>query len=187
MTVRGFDELNVLRTVSLTREIVQRIDECNRKGYKKIAKYVDDWFLYDVLMEDEGERVKTEEVVDETLKAYNPVTGYVYASELDRKRARLVEEIQTAVFTLDRARYEKVLRKAANLFYTQSMQYAIDVADAVMREAMRANGITKVMWLTERDERVCAECAMRDGKTFPIAKVPPKPHYNCRCVTVPVA
>lgn len=171
----------------MVKELVERLNGCNRKGYRRIAKYVDDWFLFDVLLADEDiGRIDAKKVVDRVLDSYNPVTGYVYKRELDRKRSRLVEEILTSVQLQDRQRYETVLHKAANLFFTQSMQYAIDVADETLKEEMERNGITEVVWLTEQDERVCSECSARDGKIYKIDSIPPKPHYNCRCVTVPV-
>ena len=171
----------------MVQETVDRIRRANRRGYCKIARYVDDWFLFDVLLaDDDTERIDEKKIVDLVLGGYNPVTGYVYGRELDRKRSRLVEEILTAVQMQDRERYENVLRKAANLFYTQSMQYAIDIADETLKAEMKKHGITEVVWLTEQDEKVCAECHARDGKIYKIDKIPPKPHYNCRCITVPV-
>lgn len=55
--------------------------------------------------------------------------------------------------------------------------------------AMQQNGqlVTELEWLTTRDERVCPECAPRDGKRYPLdtLELPPL-HPQCRCTLVPV-
>jgi len=49
-------------------------------------------------------------------------------------------------------------------------------------------GVTKVQWLTSRDERTCPICRPLDGKVFGIEEVegPPR-HCNCRCTCIAVA
>ena len=41
-------------------------------------------------------------------------------------------------------------------------------------------GVECVRGVTADDEKVCGACNSRDGKTYAIDKVPPKPHYLCR-------
>ena len=125
-------------------------------------------------------------MVDKVLSEYNPVTGYLYGRELKRKQERLVESMITAKKNNDRSFYRDSLRTNANLLYTQSKQYADDVADQTVIEVWKKVGIKKIQWITEKDEKVCSECRPLDMKIFDIDKVPPKPHYNCRCKKRPI-
>lgn len=48
-------------------------------------------------------------------------------------------------------------------------------------------GVTKVRWITARDDHVCDECEALDGKEFDIDSVPNIPlHPHCRCTVAPV-
>ena len=48
-------------------------------------------------------------------------------------------------------------------------------------EGLKAMGVTRVVWETQRDIKVCAECEEKDGKIFEIDKIIIPLHYNCRC------
>ena len=125
--------------------------------------------------------------VGKVLKEYNPVTGYLYYAEADRKRARLAEALITALLIKSRTDYHKELRKFADLWHTQTLQYGETMVDKTRIETFKKNGIRRVMWQSEHDERVCEECKERDGKIYPIDDIPTKPHYRCRCWLVPIA
>ena len=92
----------------------------------------------------------------------------------------------TSATIQDRERYLKSLKRTFDLMFTQSSQYAQDVADTMETEVYKAASIPRVMWVTERDNRVCEECRERDGKIYPLDNVPPKPHYHCRCRIKPI-
>lgn len=62
----------------------------------------------------------------------------------------------------------------------------IDTEDRAAITAYRDAGVEEVMWITQRDGRVCEECITLNGLIFPIDRVPDKPHYNCRCYLEPV-
>lgn len=188
MGLAGWDELNVIRVRKRTKSLFRRIDDMNRKAYRHICKYVEDLLLYEFLddLDDLERKPSPSKVVEKSLGSYNPVTGYLYDKEWERKRLRMVEEIMTAATIQDRERYLKSLKRTFDLMFTQSSQYAQDVADTMETEVYKAASIPRVMWVTERDNRVCEECRERDGKIYPLDNVPPKPHYHCRCRIKPI-
>lgn len=128
-----------------------------------------------------------EKYVDGILRKYNPITGYLYYPEADRKRARLAEALIAAVLVGARADYHKELRRFAKLWHTQTLQYGETTVDRARLDTFKKNGIKRVMWQSEHDERVCTECKERDGKIYPIDAIPTKPHYRCRCWLIPLA
>ena len=168
--------------------MLERLLKDNRKAYIEIAKKASEEAAEDV-KNTSGIAVKPlktdEKYVEGILGEYNPVTGYLYYPEADRKRARLSEALIAAVLFGLRADYHRELRKFANLWNTQTRQYAITVIDTTRIETFRKNGIRRVRWETQHDERVCAECNERDGKIYDIDKLPEK-HYGCRCWYMPV-
>lgn len=192
----AFDEISAITAPIIVRNTYDRIAEENKKEYKKIADDAIEYALtyLEELKEEYGGTdlffekpdVTADEMVKKVLSEYNPVTGYLYERELQRKQERLAEGMITAKRNNDRSFYRDNLRTNANLLYTQSKQYADDVADQTVIEVWKRVGIKKIQWITERDDRVCSECRPLDGKIFDIDKVPPKPHYNCRCTKKPI-
>ena len=91
------------------------------------------------------------------LEEYDPVTMYLFTPEAERKRDRTAEAILST-----------------------------PNKDEATLQAFRDNGVKKVRWVTAEDEKVCDVCQKRDGKIYPIDKLPPKPHYRCRCTYEPV-
>ena len=188
LDVLAFDELSAPRITVLTKKMVSRLLKSNKKAYIKIAKEASEEASEDIkeLTGIAVKPLKTDEAfIAAILAAYNPTTGYVYENEADRKRARLAEALIAAVIAGLRLNYRKELKKFANLWHTQTKQYAISVVDNTRIETFRKNGIRRVRWETQKDERVCAECGARDGKIFDIDKLPEK-HYGCRCWLMPV-
>ena len=179
----GFDELGAPRITILTTAMLKRLLESNEKAYVEIAEKAGIEAADDV-KEVSGIRVKPlktdRKYVKGILESYNPVTGYLYYSEAERKRARLSEALIAAVLFGLRAEYHKELQKFANLWHTQTKQYTITVIDTTRIETFKKNGIRRVRWETQHDERVCPECNERDGKIYDIDKLPEK-HYGCRC------
>lgn len=181
--VTGFDELNAPRVTRLTKEMVARLLKSNKRAYLRIAKRA---------TEEAAEEVNgvpipiSDKYVDSMLAEYNPITGYLYFAEADRKRARLAEALIAAILIGSRVDYRTQLKKFAVLWKTQTQQYAIDTVDKTRIRTLKKNGIKFVRWETEKDDRVCEECKKRNGKIYPINAIPSKPHYGCRCWIVPV-
>ena len=188
LDVMGFDMLNAPNITKYTKELVARLLKANKREYLKIAKEATDEAKEDIeaLGVSATPLVIDGKYVDDVLGEYNPVTNYLYYPEAERKRSRLAEALITAVVVNSRADYHKQLRKFADLWHTQTKQYGEKMVDKTRIETFKKNGIKRVKWETKEDEKVCKECNERDGKIYPIDKIPDKPHYNCRCWVVPL-
>lgn len=189
LDVTGFSELNALVIQRETTELIKKLLADNKEAFRKIAEDAIAEAAADIenLTGEQAARVKADDkYVDEILNQYNEITGYLYYPEADRKRARLSEALIVALMLLDRSKYHDNLRKFANLWHTQTVQYEITVTDETRTDVFKKNGIRKVKWNAEHDEKTCKVCRERDGKIYPIDKVPAKPHYNCRCWLTPV-
>ena len=187
--VMGFDELNVVNTRKVTKEMFDRLLADNEKAYQKAANDA-----YSKAKKKAGSVGYTEddpegvggEWLASILLAYNFITGYLYDREAERKRLRLNEQILTAREYSSREMYNNSLRKTANLWWTQTAQYGVDVVDAATIQAYEDMGVDKVRWIAELDNRTCKVCRERNGKIYELSKVPQKTHYNCRCYLEPV-
>ena len=188
LDVMGFDMLNAPNITKYTKELVERLLKSNKREYLKIAKEATDEAKEDIeaLGVSATPLAVNGKYVDDVLGEYNPVTNYLYYPEAERKRSRLAEALITAVIVSNRADYHKQLRKFADLWFTQTKQYGEKMVDKTRIDTFKKNGIKRVKWETKEDEKVCKECNERDGKIYPIDKIPDKPHYNCRCWVVPL-
>lgn len=180
----GFDELNVIRT----KERVERIyEQINRKARKRYAYLI--MMAYEWAYSQTGKvppAQKWDKLVDEFLKGYDRVTGYVFEKELDRKVMRLVEAILTAKEYLDRKLLTEAVRKAASLIYTQVTQAGLDMIEEALMDAYEEMEVETLLYHAYMDDRVCEECAACNGKTYEIDEAPPLPqHYHCRCFYTP--
>lgn len=178
-----FDEMNVI-------QIKKHID----KLYKSVAKIIKKEFLgilnplykeiYDEALAlgfDGDLRDLDEAWIEDFFDEYNPVTKYVFSNELDRKKSRMFESLVAS--TNERHQSYKT---AENLLKRQVKQYSIELEDSVTRVAYKDAGVTKVQWVAEDDWRTCGTCKELDGEIFNLEDVPPKQHYNCRCIIVPI-
>jgi SPP1 gp7 family putative phage head morphogenesis protein len=190
MGVMGFDSLNVVNTKKITKEMFDRLLADNEKTYRKAAD--DAYSKGKKKAQSAGytEVEKAEGVGGEwllgILLAYNLVTGYLYDKEAERKRLRLNEQILTAREYDSREMYNDSMRRTANLWWTQTSQYGIEVVDKATLRAYKDMGVEKVRWVAELDSRTCKVCRERNGVIYELSKVPSKTHYNCRCRLEPV-
>ena len=158
----NFDELNVYETVNKT------FDELYGKSkalYKRLAQHI--YSLYNQKME--------EDWIDFILASYDDVSKFVFDNEWDRRRGRLAETIISSP-----TKSEDIDVNMRSLGRVMKI-YADEITDKSTLDAYEKMGIDKVVWETEDDNRVCDICRGRDGKIYPLAKVPSKPHPNCRC------
>lgn len=153
------DELNVIET---SKEMYSELKQTAVDAYLRIARRK--W------------PGATKKWLALLLSAYDPVTGYVFNHELERKRARFAEGKIAGT--------EK--GAARRLLALMLAQYAIEVTDEAMKEQYREDGVKKVRWISVEDKKRCAICAERHGRVYDIDNVPPKPHVNCRCLLEPV-
>lgn len=115
------------------------------------------------------------------LENANPITGYIFSTDKDRKRAYFAESVLSG-YNLDKAK-----QKALRYWYQSVKQYADIVTDEAAMQAFADTNVKFVMWRTAEDEHVCSECVPRNGKVYPLEYAPKIPaHYNCRCYFVRV-
>ena len=185
----GFDELNAPRVTSETIALFDRLMRENKKRFLDAAKKA---YAHAVALAiAAGYEGSSENKVDEAwligfLGSYNFVSGYLYESEAERKRLRLAEQMMTAKEYQSRTLYNDSLRRSANLWWSQTLHYMLDVVDEATLLAYLAMGVEEVEWHTNIDGRECKTCRERNGKIYPIKDVPPKAHRNCRCYLTPV-
>lgn len=171
-TIAGFDELTIIKTV---KALYKELDADNRKAFLDLAVMVYEDTDPHGELEDEEDELMGLWLMSEVLDKPNPVTGYTYTHEVERKRDRAIESITAG--TRKRQEFQKALR----YWSRQTTQYADIVTDEARLKAFKDAGVKKVRWRTEDDEKVCEVCGPRDGKVYDIDKVPPKPHWGCRC------
>ena len=114
------------------------------------------------------------------LNSFNPTSTYIYTKEAERKKYRSYEAIMSKDAKVD------AFDKAKKYWAQMVAEYAIEITDAATLQAYKDKGIKKVIWMTEEDNRVCHVCEERQDKVYDIDKVPPKPHWGCRCYYLPV-
>ena len=180
----GFDELNVVNTRKITQEMFDRLLADNEAMYLSAAKTAYKQAAKSAKVAGYSGEEETEingSWIETFLLGYNLVTGYLYGREADRKRLRLNEQILTAREYDSRELFNGSLQRTANLWWTQTVQYGISAVDEATIAAFKDMGVEKVRWDAADDEKTCKVCGSRDGKIYDILKVPPKPHYGCRC------
>ena len=188
LSVTGFDELNVVNTRKTTQAMYDQFLEENERLFLLSAKSAYKKAIKAAQAENySGEESKIDGAfVLAVLGGYNLVTGYLYKKEAERKRLRLNEQILTAREYQDRALFQTSLRRAANLWWTQTVQYGISMVDEATIRGFKDMGVDRVRWVAADDEKTCPTCGARDDKVYRLNQIPPKPHYGCRCYIVPV-
>ena len=110
----GFDELNASRVSLETVELFGRLMRENERLYLQVAKKAYADAVKAAIAAgyiDPGENKINQAWVIALLGAYNFVSGYLYESEADRKRLRLVEQMMTAREYLNRTLYNDSVRR----------------------------------------------------------------------------
>lgn len=188
LSVTGFDELNVVNTQKTTQKLFDQFMADNERLFLLSAK--DAYNKATKKARADGFKGEESEVnndfVAAVLAGYNFTTGYLYSKEAERKRLRLNEQILTAREYNNRSMYQASLRRAANLWWTQTVQYGISMVDEATIKSFKDMGVKNVRWIAADDEKTCPTCGERDNKVYRLNKIPPKPHYGCRCYIVPV-
>ena len=187
LSVMGFDELNVINTRKVTQEMYDSFMKANENMYLKAARDAYKKAVSSAKAEGHlGEKTEIDrDWLVGVLMGYNLVTGYLYNKEADRKRLRLNEQILTSREFNNRMMFQDSLRKSANLWWTQTTQYGISAVDEATIKGFKDMGVKKVQWIAADDEKTCPTCGARDNQIYSINKIPPKPHYGCRCYIIP--
>lgn len=172
----NIDELNVVNQVV---SVYQKADKLAKKAYLDVAMFAYMFAAKEVNYG--GKSPIDEDWVQDMLFEADPVTLYKYMPEWNRKRQRLIESLAAT----KKPRQET--NKALKFVSRQVAHYADKATANAALQAYKDAGVKRVMWITERDNKVCPECAPLDGKVFDIDKVPNIPqHYHCRCTLKPM-
>ena len=107
------------------------------------------------------------------------MTLYRFDSETERKAYRLAETLEVA------PNRDAEIDKALRAWSQQLAQYAINMTDYAMVQAMDDAGIEYAEWVDMHDEKVCRECRHRNGQVYKLDEIPTK-HAHCRCRLRPV-
>lgn len=177
-----FDNLSIVQTVSKTYSDSIRLA---KKRYLQIATdaYIEALVLAGIdrkKAEDMAEDSITEDWLLDMMEEYDPVTLYQFLPEAERKKDRLIEALIAA------HNKGQEVDRALRLWTRQIAHYADKSVDKATIDGYEDAGVKKVKWVTAEDEKVCQVCQERDGKIYPINKLPPKPHYHCRCTFAPI-
>lgn len=181
-----FDQIDLIRTVT---ELYRKARKRARQHY-----YEEAFEVYLLMMAMLGRKPKDAAKmadkaidgawVDGLLKETDPVTLYQFDTEMERKAQRLIEALGVVAAGSVMGRYVTpgmVIDRALKDWSRQTGQYAIDVTDAAMIQALQDDGQEGAFWVSQKDGRVCHECRELDGKWFPLDEIPIKPHWGCRC------
>lgn len=166
-SLRNFDEINVLERVTEAYEEIYRTAleyflRLAERAYKDAA--------------DAGLVVEIDaEFIGRLLSEPDPVSMYAFDSEFDRKRLRLAEAVRASGGS------NLEISRSMRLLSSMLALYAVTVTDAATVKGYKDSGAEKVRWVSEDDKRTCKKCRERNGRVYPIDKIPPKPHINCRC------
>lgn len=174
----GFDEMNVLETRRRVNAMYARMDELVRREYAKVARRA--YREASVEAGTDGGEFDETAFVAGVLKGYDPVSNFVYDREWIRKRDRLFESI----IATERGNQEmrKNLKRGLDVLANQVRQYADNITAKARVYAFRKAGADVLVWITEKDDRVCSVCAPRDEQFYPIELLPEYPaHWRCRC------
>ena len=166
----NIDELEIMKQ---TRSLYTELDRVFRDNLLRLAQTI----------YGDGRTLSTA-WLNEILRAFDPVTQYIYDYEVVRKEQRCEESI-IAVLQIQGS-FDVPVKRAMDLWCKMANQYADTVTDKAFIELMKDSGVEKVQWLTADDEKVCAKCNVMDGQIYPIEDVPPKPHWHCRCRLKPI-
>lgn len=174
--VRAFKKLKSILKFDEINRIKKDVDDCYSKCYKETrARYLDiARRYYKKARGRDDEDIIDYMWIDKFLRSYDPITKYVFANEVDRKRARTFEAIVATESTKD-------VDTSLRLWSGQVRQWADEVTDKATIQGFKDAGVKYVKWNTEKDDRRCHICYEREGRIYPIDDIPDKPHINCRC------
>ena len=174
----GFDEMNVMETRKRVNAMYERLDRVIRREYRSVARKA----YMDASAEagTDGGAFDAEKFVAGMLRAYDPVSDFVYDREWIRKRDRLFESIIATEHGNQEMR--RNLKRGLDVLANQVRQYADNITAQARVTAFKRAGADVLVWITEDDEKVCKVCRPRHEQFYPIEMLPEWPaHWHCRC------
>lgn len=210
-TILRFDEASALDAFSKTdktiragaRAIIRRFNRMKSKVHTIGDLYVmleivygcysDSWTYYVSALEQSYRRAyltlsprgsPSTSRVQQHLSEVAVPEGYIPQAEWERKRARCYESVVAAISA--GMSPDKAIDTARNYVVNQMRQGCDDITETAILDAYRDAGIETVMYVAQKDDRVCHTCLTLDGNVYPIDEAPKLPkHYRCRCIYVP--
>lgn len=203
--LRAFSRLKLadFDKISIVRLVLNMYETQASKAKKKYMELAFEAYLLGLMLTEKpisdrtarnmAKEAITEDWIDDLLTETDFVTLYRFNTETQRKAQRLVEALalvadreneKSLLGTLEETR-NALIDQALKQWTKQLGQYAINVTDAAVIQAMDDAGVNWVQWVTERDQKVCTDCHQLDGRVFQIHEVPRKPHWKCRCKVIP--
>lgn len=178
-----FDEMNIVQTKSHVNKLYTKVFSAVRKEFLEIIDpIIQDVYAEALDMGFDGDiRDLDEAWVEEFFEEYNPVTKYVFANEIERKKMRLFESL-----VADMPGKMQSYKTAERLLVNQMKQYAIELEDAITKSVYKDVKVEYVEWHSEDDHRTCGTCKDLNGQVFKLDEAPDKQHYQCRCWLTPV-
>lgn len=175
-----FDALLVSQVLT---ELYEQLDADTRYELYLLADEQYDTFAQELGVEELDEGFE-DLFLENILSKPDPITRYTYDTEILRKRDRAIEGINAVTGSLKK-QFE--LDKAMRFLNQMQQQYIDNVAYEAAIKAFKDAGVKYVRWVTQKDDKVCADCEAKDGKIYPITSVPPRPHWRCRCFCTPLS
>lgn len=178
-----FDEMNIVQTKSHVNKLYKKVfNEVFKEFLEIITPITQEIYTEAVDMGFDGDIRNLDEAwVESFFEEYNPVTKYVFANEIERKKMRLFESL-----VADMPGKMQSYKTAERLLVNQVKQYAIELEDAIAKVVYEDIKVEYVMWNAEDDEKTCGTCNELDEQIFELKDAPPKQHYGCRCTLLPV-
>lgn len=178
---RAFANCKRLLLKSDADAVVNHIKQLYENLYDTVVDYLFKLAnkVYTDIREDEFDEIE-DLFLFNILKDFNPVTKYSFDTEQERKRARCYEGVMSSQNIADELDIH--LRAYAKMV----MQYTDYYVWESVLKAYKDEGIARVEWCTEEDNRVCDDCDELDGVVFDISAVPPPQHWGCRCWLMPI-
>ena len=174
---------DTLIVTQLITALYQQLDADTRYELYLLADEQYDTFAQELGVEELDEGFE-DLFLENILSKPDPITRYTYDTEILRKRDRAIEGINAVTGTLKK-QFE--LDKAMRFFSQMQQQYIDNVAYEAAIKAFKDAGVKYVRWVTQKDDKVCADCEAKDGKIYPIDNIPQRPHWRCRCECIPLS
>ncbi len=187
-----FDEINTLYVKNLLSSAYEEIETQATYAYLDIAEktYQEAFDLAKQLGYESGTYNPIWlGIITDWLLEYDLTTGYLFTTEVARKRDRLFEQLMGALInkkSINDPLTMLIYKKAGKYINDQIAEYGDIIAYKAMVQAYKDAGVKKVMWLSEHDSRVCGICLSLSEQEYDIDEVPPKPHWGCRCWLLPL-
>lgn len=194
---------NLLDIFNYIESLYNTIDRFNISTYLKTSEYLyeEAWGYAKKIKNPIGPKTNIDyEWLMALLATFNSVTKYVYIDEVQAKSAYFNKKLsgtlkaqseQKRKLSMYSADVNSVFREAKNLWANMADSTLVFVGTHAMVKAYNDVGISKVIYHTEDDGKVCEKCEPLEGKVIETDKLiyginAPAIHNYCRCWLEPL-